>query len=586
LALRTSDCDRFRAAAQWLPTLILAAGFLRQGILSVNSVTFARPSQSKGRLQRWRRNLDAAFPQAALLAGLLSIAALVFAIELPPVGDFPNHLARYWLIAGGAKIAPVSGMFAVDWRYASTNIGADLFVAALTWVVPYWIAGKLLLVGSLIGPPAAAAWLNRILFARWTWWSLSFLLLAWTTTAVFGFLNYQLSLAAALLFVCLDAITGFSPAPKFLARVLYAAVALLIHPFGLVFFVLLLLALTIGPAWDGLFERRRLLTIARAAVWPVLAGVIPVAIFLVLTPNPPGHHISPNGYVSWSGLGRLYLTALSPFVTYRAWIDLLFFAPILAVYGYSILARTALTHAGMLTIGLIAAALSLLMPVHVGDAGFIDRRLPLMATYLVFAGTLPQPFARRSLRRAAAVGVFGLAIARTIWIGSVWSAREADVHAVQAALNKAPEGAAILAVQSEPADASVPTGRFLAAVPPSWRTMTMLQHVPVMAIPWRKAFVPTLFAILGQQPVRVLPPWTELKDPSSEAPDVHVLDAQPIPDGAEQFAYLRDWDRKFGYVLAMGMDKDDRQGPFTPPPQLRLVDDEGYARLYRIERQR
>jgi hypothetical protein len=62
--------------------------------------------------------------------------------------------------------------------------------------------------------------------------------------------------------------------------------------------------------------------------------------------------------------------------------------------------------------------------------------------------------------------------------------------------------------------------------------------------------------------------------------------AQPGPPPGQKTAYLRDGDRKFSYVLAMGMDDDDLRGPFSPPPQLRLIDDEGYARLYRVERQR
>ena len=522
----------------------------------------------------------------AFLVGLLFIATLIFWISVPPAQDYPNHLARYWLIAGGASVPPTSSMFAIDWRYASTNIGADLIVALLTGVVPYWVAGKLLLVGAFAGPPAAAAWLNRILFGRWTWWPLSFLLLAWTTTSVYGLVNYQLSLMAALLFACLDTLILWSSAPKFVARVVFGAASLIIHPFGLVFYILLLLALTIGQRWSGLLHRKRLLQIARDAVWPILAGIIPVACLLVLAPNPPGEHeIGGVSYFMRGGFSpwRLFLTVASPFVTYRIWVDLLFFAPILAIYLYALMTRKATTHAGMLTIGLITAALSLFMPVKVGDAGGVDRRLPLMATYLLFAGALPEPFSNRSLGRAAAAGVFGIAVARTLWIGAIWLAREEDVRAVEAALSEAPVGAAILEVQSEPADiATAPIGRYLPAAPADRRQPTLI-HVPVMAIPWRKAFVPTLFAVPGQQPVRVLPPWADLKSPSLGSPDVHVLDASGAPDQMQAFPYLSDWREKFEYVIAIGMDLQDFQGPFNPP-QLKLVADKGYARLYRIQR--
>jgi hypothetical protein len=87
--------------------------------------------------------LEEPFPvRSAFLVGLLLIAGLIFGISLPPVQDYPNHLARYWLIAGGASAPPTSSMFAVDWRNASTNVGPDLIVALLVTVVPYWLAGK------------------------------------------------------------------------------------------------------------------------------------------------------------------------------------------------------------------------------------------------------------------------------------------------------------------------------------------------------------------------------------------------------------------------------------------------------------
>jgi hypothetical protein len=93
-----------------------------------------------------------------------------------------------------------------------------------------------------------------------------------------------------------------------------------------------------------------------------------------------------------------------------------------------------------------------------------------------------------------------------------------------------------------------------------------------------------VLAAPGQQPVRVLPPWTELKSVSLEIPDVHILDATPTPDQLRDFPFLSNWRDKFDHVIAIGMDRADFQGPFTPPPELSLVADQGYARLCRIQR--
>ena len=78
---------------------------------------------------------------SAKTQGLRSRAAIVccFCIELapilyatmPPIMDFPNHLARIWLIAGGVNAAPLDQIYQIDLAEAGANIGVDLAAAAL-----------------------------------------------------------------------------------------------------------------------------------------------------------------------------------------------------------------------------------------------------------------------------------------------------------------------------------------------------------------------------------------------------------------------------------------------------------------------
>ena len=414
-----------------------------ESIFSIAEYEVFGLSRKSGRARLSKRLFSV---RGAFLVGLLLIASLIFGISLPPLQDYPNHLARYWLIAGGASIPPTSSMFAIDWRYASTNIGADLIVVLLVAIVPYWLAGKLLLVGAFAGPPAAAAWLNKILFGRWTWWSLSFLLLAWTTTSVIGFVNYQLSLAAALLFACLDTRILWSPVPKFVARIVFAAVSLIIHPFGLVFYILLLLALTIGQTWSGLFGRKRLLRIARDAVWPI-----------VIWDHTGGVASGSRAKSAWRTRDwdfilhprRIVAVEAIPYrrFTFRYLSDLGRLPVFCADPGHLPVCVDGEKSRNTCGNAHNRPDYGGAFPNHAFQGRrwrLVDRRLPLMATYLLLAGALPQPFNNRFLQRAAAAGVFGIAVARTLWIGAIWSAREADVRAVEAALSEAPLGAAIL----------------------------------------------------------------------------------------------------------------------------------------------
>ena len=82
----------------------------------------------------------------------------------------------------------------------------------------------------------------------------------------------------------------------------------------------------------------------------------------------------------------------------------------------------------------------------------------------------------------------------------------------------------------------------------------------------------------------MLPPWDALAPALYAPPDVHVIDNAPSREILETDPYLLDWDKRFDYVVLIGMDHEDRNGSFNPPAQLQLVSDDGYARLYRIRK--
>ncbi len=225
--------------------------------------------------------------------------------------------------------------------------------------------------------------------------------------------------------------------------------------------------------------------------------------------------------------------------------------------------------------------ISVISPEVLGDATVIALRFPFMAILLLFAAVLPEPFERPAGRMLATAAVFCLAFARLAHIDHIWQARQSDVRSLESALSHVPPGATVFALQSEPTDArKEPVGRYLACC--GAPTATVAAHRAALAIPQRHAFVPFLFAVPGQQPVRLLPPWDALAPDSYTPPDVHAIDVPPSPDLLRTDPYLQDWDKRFDYVVLIGMDHEDRRGPFHPPAPLQLVSDDGYARLYRI----
>jgi hypothetical protein len=107
-------------------------------------------------------------------------------------------------------------------------------------------------------------------------------------------------------------------------------------------------------------------------------------------------------------------------------------------------------------------------------------------------------------------------------------------------------------------------------------------------VPWRRAFVPTLFAMRGKQPIRVLPPWDALMVPDGFPLSIGALHTEDPanyrPWWRPYARHLAHWRERFDHVLVPNADMPDGGGPARPVPGLELVADEGSARLYRIHR--
>ena len=85
----------------------------------------------------------------AAFAALFLVAALpVLSVELPPLFDYPNHLARMDLLSRLPASEALQRYYEVRWRIIP-NLGMDLMVPTLARVMPLAWAGKTFILASL-----------------------------------------------------------------------------------------------------------------------------------------------------------------------------------------------------------------------------------------------------------------------------------------------------------------------------------------------------------------------------------------------------------------------------------------------------
>jgi hypothetical protein len=519
--------------------------------------------------------------QHSVTAGLLAAAFAGLAIpvlvaEIPPLLDYPNHLVRLWLIAGGAKIEPLSRMYAVSWTSAYTNVGIDYLAALLGLIVPAVPLGSFLVLLSLVLAPLGAVALNRALFGGIHWWQIGFVLFAWTATLIAGFLNFQIGIGCALLAASLEPrLALWRPPSRLLARAALATGLLFVHMFALFYYCALLGGLALGPALGELASWRTLTGRARAVILALVPAAAPALLFVALAPSLPGSHVdAASNPPMWdlSVLGKLYVL-LSPIATYNLGLDVACAAAAAVPVAVAVAAGRVQAHAGLLISVAALVVLALAAPTFLAGTWWIDNRLPLMAAFALVAGLRPDlPFGTAG-KIAAAAALALVVTLRTGWIGAVWHERQADIRAVERAVRTVPAGSAVLPLDNTDdtlAPSAYPPGRYFHNGHPTHWSFS------VLAIMWRHVFVPNLFWAVGKQPLTVLPPWSEISFPEDG-----LRPAQELLDPQRTAAHFAGWRRRYDYVLLLNADAG-RLVDLARLPELVLERDEGFARLYRV----
>src|SRR4051794_5428681 len=174
---------------------------------------------------------------ALMLAAMLAVPFLL--VDVPPVLDYPNHLARLFVLAHPDD--PVlSQMYAPNWRILP-NLGMDLIGVAVLRATDVHVGGRILLALSLFAPLIGIIAYHRAVFRRFSPWPLAAGVIAYNGVFLLGFMNFQLSLGLAL-----GGAAGWVALRRrdnwlLLAAwgMLAATATFLSHIFGLVFFVVL-----------------------------------------------------------------------------------------------------------------------------------------------------------------------------------------------------------------------------------------------------------------------------------------------------------------------------------------------------------
>jgi hypothetical protein len=449
-------------------------------------------------------------------------AAPVFSTVLPPLVDYPNHLARMHLLVEGGD-----AFYSVHWAVLP-NLAEDLVVPPLARVMPLDIAAKLFLVMIFALMAGGVVLLSRAATGAWRIWPLLGFLFLYNRILLWGFVNHLFGIGVALVGTAMW--LALERRPWWFRAASSSLVALAcyfshIAAFG--FYALVILGVEALPAIAELHACRWRALGRRIAI-AAPQFVAPAGLLLGVWHDLPGET------VSYAGLWRKADLLFSVFDNYDRAFDLACFILFLVLIGGLIWTRRLGMGSRLASAAGIVFAVYLLLPSQIYGGSGADHRLPIAFFLLVVAASAPRFPSRRI---AATVGLVAASVllVRLGVIERVWRHADQVYSADLGGIDALPQGSK-LAI-AHPAD--------LFHVVPVPEV-----HLAVLAIPRRAAFVPTLFATAGQQPVALRPAFVALVE-AAQPPRLwsalvggHTEDREPLPALLEEFDFIAFTDKR------------------------------------------
>jgi hypothetical protein len=495
---------------------------------------------------------------ALVLLCVILLAPLTL-VEMPPLLDYPNHLARAVVLAFGAGDAILSRMYAAHWTIIP-NLGTDLVLPPLLQALPIHLAGRIVLGCIILLPVIGTVAYSRAVFRTPSAWPLASGLVAYNATLLMGFANFVAAIGIALLLAAgWIAWRDRYPRGTVILGCIGTIALFFCHLMGLLFFYALVAGHELQVLW--LFRRDRTAVAARiASSLPLL-----VAPLLLYSASP----LAPlAAETEFAPISEKLRQLIFPFANYLLPLDIVT-ASIVAAFLLACIAfrRYRITPGSGFALALLVG-LYLATPWPFKGTYFLDTRFAIMLGFLLFAGMLPSALPR-SAGVAAAMIFTSLFIVRMATLAFAWHQHQHDFAAFRAVVATVEPGARVIVASVSPEEA-----------PSYWRDGPLSRrlsngirldyHLPALLLIEHRAFWPFLFDNPSQQPIVTLAPYRALAERAGSIADHGAL---AIPGRVDLCG--------FDYLLLLEAGADPDLAHFAQD-RLRLLAQSDIAALFRI----
>jgi hypothetical protein len=388
------------------------------------------------------------------------LAAPFFLFDWVPLYDLPNHIAQQHILFGDGAPGAAT-YYAVHWR-PIPNLALEGAVFMLHRIMPVDLAVRVFLAVTALQLFLGTIALRRAVFGRGGGLEIAAALFVFNGPLLFGFVNECFGVGMALwafaLWLSLRARHALAPGFALLASLILFA-----HLFAFAIYALMIASFCVG---EVAHRRCGLGTAAAQAAHLAL----PLALFAMA---PGGAWTAPVFDVGRDKIAALgwALGGLDPAV------DAAFIAAVLL--GLLAVVRRVVVAPSMVAPLVALAVAFLVLPRQLGDATFVDYRIPPVLM-LVLSASLAWRAEEETWRRPTDIVIASIFAARLVALMAQWWSWQPEYAQIRAAFELLPQGARLF-----------PLGVGTAIIAASDRPP--LGHVAALAVTLRGALIPTLF---------------------------------------------------------------------------------------------
>lgn len=511
-------------------------------------------------LQKTNQTLSSQATNLCFVGLLTALAILpVFLVEIPAMNDYPGHLARMYLLASiGTPDQNPYYYFSLPYVYP--NLAMDIIIPLFARLTEVAIASKAFLILCQILVVSGAVALEMVVKGRHEFAGFVGAAVLYSLPFAWGFLNFEFGVGLALW--SLAAWFTLENKESVTRLVTHALLCVCLFVSHLVAFGLYGATLVFYELWRAFQPNSDIGRSGKTLAIVAGPAIFVLGYFIAFSLKNVG-----GGTNDWYAFGK-FLSILHGMNGYSIDLSLADIFAIIAVTFFMFKRRYfAITPEGKwIAVGFLI--LILVLPFRALGGDLPGLRIAIGAL-LILPAFLSFTLTSRSFRFVPVVVLSLIALVNAGHIASLWLGYRPQYAALQESFKEIKSGAFVLVAQANFKD-----DRFDTSEMPLVTATALAAH-------YSNAFLPTLFAIPGQQPLQVCPALKSLalrrtKDYWPVA--FSVLTA--VANGAANSnipTHVRDWVHDYDYLYVVGP-----PGPNPIPDRLAALIIGSRFTLYRI----